>query len=319
MTIDPFAGPGNWYKGNLHCHSTKSDGMMTYDELKTAFKERGYSFVAFSDHNQFLDTSFLSDPDFLALPAVELGIVKTPTDIRDFHFNGVMGTDEMLEKATLPMLKDGEWIGPVPFTGYECVQGMVDSLVKRGFFVTVNHPHWSLNEIEDILPLKGLNAMEVFNYSSHHVENMGDDKVIWGSLLRRGMRLWGLATDDNHDDFALDAPDSDLGGGWVCVKAPSLSRNDIVQALVDGRFYASSGPTIHSFRIEDNKVIFECSPCEKMYINGDVRQYVHRIGEPHQDTVTCLRKKLLGTEKYVRGECVDRFGRRAYSNPIFLG
>ena len=39
------------YKANLHCHSTLSDGKLTPDELKAAYKENGYSVLAITDHD----------------------------------------------------------------------------------------------------------------------------------------------------------------------------------------------------------------------------------------------------------------------------
>ena len=36
----------NFYKGNMHCHSTLSDGALSPEELKDAYKNKGYSFIA---------------------------------------------------------------------------------------------------------------------------------------------------------------------------------------------------------------------------------------------------------------------------------
>ena len=46
-----FPGNGRFYKANLHCHSTFSDGRFTVETIKEAYKSHGYSAVAFSDHN----------------------------------------------------------------------------------------------------------------------------------------------------------------------------------------------------------------------------------------------------------------------------
>ena len=32
---------GNFYKANLHCHSTNSDGKLTVEELKKIYMEKG--------------------------------------------------------------------------------------------------------------------------------------------------------------------------------------------------------------------------------------------------------------------------------------
>ena len=39
-----------YFKTNLHTHSTVSDGKLSPEELKEEYKKRGYSVVAFTDH-----------------------------------------------------------------------------------------------------------------------------------------------------------------------------------------------------------------------------------------------------------------------------
>lgn len=47
---NPYSSSGNWYKGNLHCHSTISDGELSPEELIRLYEEEGYSFLAITDH-----------------------------------------------------------------------------------------------------------------------------------------------------------------------------------------------------------------------------------------------------------------------------
>ena len=65
---------GSFYKANLHCHSVFSDGKWTPEQIKENYKERGYSIIAFTDHNLLLSHQELSDEDFLALNGVEINI-----------------------------------------------------------------------------------------------------------------------------------------------------------------------------------------------------------------------------------------------------
>ena len=44
----------NYYKANLHCHSTLSDGSCTPEELKEIYKKHGYSIIAYTDHDVFI-------------------------------------------------------------------------------------------------------------------------------------------------------------------------------------------------------------------------------------------------------------------------
>ena len=49
------------YKANLHCHSVLSDGALTPEQLKEAYKAEGYSVLAITDHCRPCDHSAMSD------------------------------------------------------------------------------------------------------------------------------------------------------------------------------------------------------------------------------------------------------------------
>ena len=38
---NPFAEPGQWFKGSLHTHSSASDGELTPDEVIAWYRQRG--------------------------------------------------------------------------------------------------------------------------------------------------------------------------------------------------------------------------------------------------------------------------------------
>ena len=65
---------GSFYKANLHCHTTISDGRMTPEEVKNAYKEQGYSIVAYTDHDVFIPHPELCEDGFLALNGFEVEI-----------------------------------------------------------------------------------------------------------------------------------------------------------------------------------------------------------------------------------------------------
>ena len=39
-----------WYKGNLHTHTTRSDGRKSPEEVADLYREQGYDFLALTDH-----------------------------------------------------------------------------------------------------------------------------------------------------------------------------------------------------------------------------------------------------------------------------
>ncbi|WP_219836888.1 CehA/McbA family metallohydrolase [Paenibacillus sp. R14(2021)] len=314
VTKNSFMNGGSWYKGNLHGHSTLSDGRLTPEQLREAYKQQGYHFIAHSEHDFFSNFEADNEPNFILLPASEVGLRMPADDCRIFHLHVIMGTDEHLAAATKEPLKHMEPIKWPDFVSYDTAQGFIDDMTARGNIVMFNHPHWSTVEWEDVYALDNLFALEVYNHCSEWMENMGNSRVMWETLLRKGKKLWGTATDDNHNNYPLYSKQNDSFGGWVVVKAPELTRNAVVQALVEGSFYSSTGPEIYEFRIENDEVIFECSPVERIYMNGDLRQYQIELGE----NITSLRKKLRGDENFIRIECYDKNGKFAFTNPIYL-
>ena len=40
-----------WLKGNIHSHSTFSDGSLTPEQMKDAYRHHGYDFLAVTDHD----------------------------------------------------------------------------------------------------------------------------------------------------------------------------------------------------------------------------------------------------------------------------
>ena len=72
MRIDLLPRDGQFYKANLHSHSTLSDGQVTPAELKLMYKKKGYSVFAYTEHSNYYDLrEQLDDKDFITLPSYE--------------------------------------------------------------------------------------------------------------------------------------------------------------------------------------------------------------------------------------------------------
>ena len=64
----------SFYKGNMHCHSNLSDGSFSPEELKEIYKDRGYSFLAITDHEFFVNHKDLDDENFITITSAEYAI-----------------------------------------------------------------------------------------------------------------------------------------------------------------------------------------------------------------------------------------------------
>lgn len=307
----------NWYRGNLHSHSTASDGALAPDALAVMYRERGYSFLALSEHERFTART-VAGPGFLILPAIERA-VYVGDGRKVYHFNGFRGSQPILAAATAPPLVHDQTVQIPDWTGPATAQNVIDELKASGNLVMLNHPVWSYNTDEDVAALAGYFAIEIYNHGCVVENDSGLATAHWDALLRAGRRVWGVATDDNHNRnrYHEAPPEWDSFGGWVMVGADSLSHDAICDALVAGRFYSSAGPTIRDLTVDGGEVTVECSPVERIhFITGERRGYSRCDSNGRELTTATYR--LSGDELYVRVECIDGRGRRAWTNPVFL-
>jgi hypothetical protein len=304
--IKPFKNLGSWWKGNIHTHSTNSDGKLSPGEIVELYKARGWDFIVFTEHELLTENSSLGDAGFLVLPGVELS-VENSDPWRMYHIVGLK--DMAVDSGS--NFQNGHRFTVPRWEGKKTVQSVIDQLTDRNNLAILAHPIWSRMELEDFLDLHGYFAMEILNYGCELESRTGLCINYWDSLLRRGKRIWGVATDDCHHRL------NDQCGGWVMVHARELTCSAILEALREGSFYSSSGPEIHNYEIVDGEVFIECSPVKAVhfitYEDIGCSSWAYGEGLLHSASY-----RLRGTEKYVRVECVDQFGNTAWTNPIFL-
>ena len=324
--IEGFKGRGNWYKGNLHSHTVNSDGKLTPAESVKLFQDNGYHFLCLSEHDLYTDyRKEFDSSEFIILPGLEASAVLFEKEggIRRkkvHHIHGILGTELMQQKAVKPLFRHMERLEvPVYYgdwDGAAVAQQLADELAARGCITTYNHPVWSRVEEREFVDTDGIFGLEIFNYNTVNESGTGYDTAHWDVMLRKGRRIHGFASDDNHNEGLFD----DACGGYVWVKADGLTHDNILSALVEGNYYSSSGPKIYDWGIREGVVYVDCSPVNRVnviaggYVNGGRTVMCGSL----QETMTRAEYPLNGDETYVRVECVDANGRTAWSNAIFL-
>ncbi len=303
---------GKYYKANMHCHSVLSDGRLTPEELKEAYKKQGYSVLAYTDHEKFIVHNDLTDADFLALNGYEIGFGSREGTVNHlkpcYHFNA-WATDNGERQIVLPKPE---------YTDKDGVNRFIRQLNENGFKVCYNHPYWSLQTMDDYRSLEGLFAAEIFNYTCYHRVGIdGNQTQVYDTLLRLGKRLYCVATDDNHNKLPMDGPYNDSFGGFIMIKAGELTYPAIMAAIQKGDFYTSAGPAITELTIEDNKVTLKCSPAVRITLSTAGR-HGGVVNAPEAETVTAADFDIDPTDIYFRLEVTDERGRRANTRAYFL-
>lgn len=300
------------YRGNLHLHSTRSDGAYAPREVVHAYRVRGYDFVCLSDHEVYFNSDTYDRPDFLVLAGYEMACEMSRRETgQQYHVHGLL--DPSL-RPPRPFAHDEEHSKP-GYRNLQTIQSMMDEMRHRGNALVMNHPDWSRNRYEDLLELEGYFALEIYNHQCEVGEASGYALSWWDYLLQRGRRVFGIAADDAHRG-PMDTAVSEFFGGWVGVQAQRFDQEAIVAALTEGRYYSSQGPEIHDLRVEEGEVRVECSPVR--FIRFIPYPAVGRsLSNEDGSTLEEARYRLDGGERYVRVECIDADGRTAWSNPVF--
>lgn len=301
---------GNWYKGNLHTHSTNSDGRKTPEEIVQIYKDHGYQFLAFTEHELYTHNRALSDKDFLILPGVELSCCN-PDPWRIYHMLGIGRRAAGDEPSTENGFSDGQRFPVRKWEDLGSAQAVLDEIRQADNLAVFNHPIWSRLELTDFIDLNGYFAMEIYNHGCAVESHTGLCIDYWDSLLRRGRKIWGVADDDAH--FALE----DYCGGWVMVNAPALTIEAVTGALLEGNFYSSSGPEIYRFEAEAGVVNVDCSDAREIHF-VTYESFGSSLFARSCESLHHGEFRLSGEELYVRAEIIDHRGRTAWSNPIFL-
>ncbi len=118
----------------------------------------------------------------------------------------------------------------------------------------------------DLFCEAGLDGMEVLNCSARGSGgDAGRSDQIWHLLLRDGRSLIALGTDDAHrphEDLASTGWGGVSHAAWTGVLAREFSVRGILEAMREGRTYASEGPEIVGIEFrEDGKLVVSSSPC----------------------------------------------------------
>ncbi len=264
---------GNFYKANLHMHTTISDGRMTPEEVKEVYKSAGYSIVAYTDHEALVPHNDLTDDEFLAITSCEVSIAPVGTNItfpfiQCYHLNlyaldkdkdvypvfekKVVWPPNALEHMTEEQFKV-DWHREY---NNERMNELIAAANDAGFFISYNHPNWSLQSYEDYAELKGLWGVEWFNTGAVKT-GFPDTMQPIDDLLKKGELVYPLAGDDSHDGKnSLDT----CFGGFAMVRAEKLEYSCVTKALLDGDFYTSTGPEINELYLEDGVLHIKSSP-----------------------------------------------------------
>lgn len=305
MTADIFALPGDFYRGNLHTHSTRSDGVLEPDEVCRRYRAEGYDFIALTDHfiglydYPIVDTRSCRTADFTTILGAELHSGSMENG-ELWHILAV-GLPEDFRPSNSPHFR--------PIDDQETGSEIAARARAAGAFVAVAHPEWSGLTTADARSIEAAHAVEVYNHGCAVDSDRPHGFYTLDQLLTEGRQLTLCATDDAH--FATP----DAFGGWVMVKATSLDPDALLTALKAGHFYASTGPAFHGVTWTTDSVTVHSTAAISVIVQGEGTASACVRGESM--TRTTLPLDRFRNSSWVRITIIDAAGNRAWMNPVF--
>lgn len=304
MRPDLFTAPGRFHRGNLHAHSTLSDGALSPQEVCRRYRAEGYDFIALTDHfigrygYPIADTAPFRAPGFTTLLGAEI-------------HSGAMENGALWHILAVGLPAD---FAPShspdfhPVEGQETGPDLAARARAAGAFVAVAHPQWSALTLADARSIEAAHAIEVYNHGCHVGADRADGFHMLDLLLSEGRDLTAVATDDAH------FTEPDHFGGWVMVKARDNAPEALLAALKAGAFYSSQGPELRGIRRVGDVLEVECSAAASVIVQG----CGSAATAVHGASMTAAEVPLgrLANSPWLRVTVADRAGKRAWSNPM---
>ncbi|MDF1479308.1 CehA/McbA family metallohydrolase [Leifsonia sp. H3M29-4] len=320
-----------WFAGDLHQHSSYSDGYQDVGTVMLSAVANGMSWGVLTDHN-----SVAGAPEWLHGERV---FATEP-----MRYVPMPGCEITTDRGHFNLIGAGVVIEPDTAGGVAAVERIVAAAKATGGLLQLNHPHleapmgfadWELLEKFDLL--------EVWNGKGQpNASTNAAAKQTWYDLLSRGIFIPATCGSDNHDVTGgyLWARDGDAwmnrglysGSPATYVQTGNAAtRDSVLLALKQGRSFISNGPLprftvsgsgpgstvapgIHDVHVAATDV----RGLERIavIVNGDVRHERTFSGELDAE----LSYEFTGTSgDWCLIEAFGVDGGYALSNPVFIG
>jgi hypothetical protein len=311
-----------WLKGSTHVHAKPSgDSVTPIPEVIAYYEQRGYDFIALTDHNRISEVGQASTEGSPAVRHPASGLIVLAGIELTYNPTGCIPAGDESGRCRIhvnllgPTKRfDGklEWANRKSDERVEKYQAAIDAGKQLGGVIQLNHPTWYWGMTADVMAevaRRGIPLVEIANVQFEQW-NAGDKdhpstEALWDAVLARGHTMWGVASDDAH---AYNGPGKyPAGGAWIVVRA----RRDpqaILDALARGRFYASTGVTLTRAGVEGEELVVEVDGADHTIDFVENGKLVARVNGK-------LGRRAVPASGYVRAVVTSSDGKKAWVQP----
>ncbi len=273
-----------WLRGNLHTHTTNTDGQNKPQTVINKYARLGHDFLAISDHD----------------------IYTAGKQYRTWNNEGMImmpGNEISASGPHILHVAPDRFVEPLMPR-----QEVINRIDEGAGLAVIAHPNWmgefDGTKITQMQEWVGYHGLEIYNGLINRLQGSPYCTNKWDLMLSQGRRLWGFANDDSHND-------DDIGNGWnvVCVRERSVSA--IREALKAGRFYASSGVEISRIAVRGSRVTIETENARRIV---GVSAFGRRVAIVDDSAIALDMQEQW---QYVRFECWGDGEQFAWTQPFW--
>ena len=299
-----------WYKGNLHCHTTGSDGDASPEQVVEWFRDHGYHWLVLSDHNRLTilpeDVDTPQSGKALMITGEELTVQLEDQEVA-VHVSCV-GISRALEPINAAEILPTIQANVAAVLGAEGIAMLSPPYYRPGF------------DTRTLIEIEGAKLMDIFNAHPTNVE--GDPRTfsfeeIWDTILSSGKTIFGTATDDSHHYLEFGPHKANPGRAWVVTRAAELSAEAIIESLAKGDFYSSTGVSLRDVQEPKEALSLEIDQTgDQSYVTS----FIGRGGVVLAEEAGLEASyRIRGDEGYVRARVTSSDGARAWTQPVVAG
>jgi hypothetical protein len=301
----------HFQRGNVHTHSTRSDGTAPLGDMIGWYRDHDYQFVAMTEHDLRLDAAevdVFARPGFVVIPGEE---VTDSWGHLPLHVNALCAQTGVHGGRHFDRADQG-------------LAAILAEVRAQGGVPLINHPnfHWALQATDIVRGGSGRYLLEMWS-GLPGVRATGDathaaEETIWDEVLARGGDAVPAAVDDAHG--LQDGPggsDALPGRGWLETFGAETSKEAICAALAAGQLYASNGPSFTRIAVQgDTFVVATADASATVAFLGERGETLARLrasDAPASGSERQLSYRLAGGELLVRARLSDAQGRDAWT------
>jgi hypothetical protein len=319
------SGPEVWLRGTTHVHAKPSgDSTTPIPDVIAYYEQRGYDFIAITDHNRVSEVGEASTAGSPAIRNPPTGLIVLAGIELTYNPTGCIPAGDASGRCRIHVNLLGpaqrfegrlEWANRQSDERVEKYQAAIDTQKQLGGLIQLNHPNWYWGMTADVmieLARRGIPLVEVANVQFEKW-NVGDKDhlstdALWDAVLAKGYTMWGVASDDAHTyNGGGKYP---AGGAWVVVRA-QRDPTAILDALAGGRFYSSTGVKLSRAGVQGGELVVEVD-------EADAAEHTIEFIEAGKVVASVkgkLARRAVPATGYVRAVVTRSDGKKAWVQP----